>query len=261
LASRQTRVIDGDGTATQSVTLYPGLLQYVQAVLVEVDNGAGPAIKPTLTVATNNGQALAKQQQGRSIPAGDTGSATWALRLADEREDGVTSVVSGDPNVFTFPPGGPSVAVGRFSLSAQISRDGAAPALNVATGALAVTTTNVQHNTVNYQAGITANVVAVPSRLVIVSAGLYLIHAFSTWGNFGAADFGMCVGIVLGASAFVNPGTISRRVLGQVLTHEAVLMTRLNAGAIITQAVGQNSGAPIAMGIATLTAYRLGPRP
>jgi hypothetical protein len=84
VADRQTRVLGGNGSSVQAFTLDPGLLQYVQSVFVEVDNSAGADIQPTLTIQTNNAVTMAKKQQGRSIPAGDSGSATWALRLDDE---------------------------------------------------------------------------------------------------------------------------------------------------------------------------------
>jgi hypothetical protein len=183
LASRQTRVIGGNLTRTQTFELAPGILQYVQSVLVEVDTTASPDTTPLLTVKTQDGVPVADKAQGRAMTGGATGRATWALRLDDEKADGVTSVVSGDPNVFTFPPGGPSVAVGRFSLAAQIVRTAGAVAANVASGALVITTTNVQHNVIAYSAGITASVSATPSRLTIVQPGLYVIHAASAWGS------------------------------------------------------------------------------
>jgi hypothetical protein len=261
VADRQTRVLGGNLTRTQSFELAPGILQYVQSVLIEVDTTASPDTTPLLTVKTQDGVPVADKAQGRAMTGGATGRATWALRLDDEVEPGVTSVVSADPELWTFPTTGPAVSIGRFTIGAQITRDAAAPALNVATGALVVTTTSVKHNIVDYQHGVTANVAATPSRLTIVSAGLYLIETVSGWANFGAADFGMCVGPELGVSGLVNPGTVSRRVLGQVLVHQAVNVQRCNAGQIITHAVGQNSGAPIAMGSGTLSAYRLGPLP
>jgi hypothetical protein len=74
----------GNGTATQQFELAPGLLQYVQAVYVDVDNSGGTATSPTLTVSEQSGVVIAKKQQGKTIDAGVTGSATWALRLDDE---------------------------------------------------------------------------------------------------------------------------------------------------------------------------------
>lgn len=84
MANRQTKIIGGNGTQAQAFTLDPGLFQYVQSVLVEVDNTAGPDVRPTLSVQTVNGAPIADKRQGEVIPAGDTGRATWALRLTDE---------------------------------------------------------------------------------------------------------------------------------------------------------------------------------
>lgn len=259
--SRQTRVIGGNLTRTQSFELAPGILQYVQSVSVEIDTTASGDTTPLLTVKTQDGVPIADKAQGRAMTGGATGRATWALRLDDETEPGVLSVTSFDPELWAFPPAGPAVGIGRFTIGASISRNGAAAALTVASGSVVVTTTNVQHNVVNFQHGVTANVGVSPSRLTIVSDGLYLVQAQSVWGNFGAADFGLCVGVVVGASPLVNPGTVDRRVLNDGFIHSAEAIVRLSAGNVLTHAVGQNSGIARAMGIGTLTAYRLGPLP
>lgn len=77
---RQTRVIGGNGTQSLSTALAPGLFQYVESVLVQVTNGGGDA-QPELTIATANGTVIATQRQDDVIPAGDTGAATFALRI------------------------------------------------------------------------------------------------------------------------------------------------------------------------------------
>lgn len=79
---RQTRVLDGSGTDTVSYSLPPGLFQYVESIRAVIDNtGGGVAVKPELEVATANGVVIATTKQSESIPAGDTGGATFALRL------------------------------------------------------------------------------------------------------------------------------------------------------------------------------------
>lgn len=84
MADRHTVQIGGDGTDTIAYTLPPGVLQYVQSVLVNIDNTAGGDATPLLTVQTVNQLPVADQMQGSAIPGGDTGRATWALRLAGE---------------------------------------------------------------------------------------------------------------------------------------------------------------------------------
>jgi hypothetical protein len=86
MADPRTINIGGSRAATQQFELAPGLLQYVQSVYVEIDNSAGAAARPTLTLSEQSGVVIAKKRQGESIPAAGTGSATWALRLDDERE-------------------------------------------------------------------------------------------------------------------------------------------------------------------------------
>jgi hypothetical protein len=80
----RTIVVAGNGTQAASYTLPPGIFQYVQSVLVQVDATAAPAVRPTLSIAEQSGVVIATKRQGEAIPAGDTGSATWALRLTDD---------------------------------------------------------------------------------------------------------------------------------------------------------------------------------
>lgn len=84
MADPRTINIPGSGTDTQQYTLAPGLLQYVQAVYVEIDNTNGSDTRPVLTISEQSGVVIAKKRQGESVPGFDTGSATWALRLVDE---------------------------------------------------------------------------------------------------------------------------------------------------------------------------------
>ncbi len=85
MADPQTRVMGGDGTSTLSYALAPGVFQYIESVLVEVDATAGGDAQPVLSVLTHDGVVIAAKQQGDVIPAGDTGRATWALRLTDKQ--------------------------------------------------------------------------------------------------------------------------------------------------------------------------------
>lgn len=80
----RTIVLAGDGTSVARYKLAPGVLQYVQSVLVEVDATGAGAVRPTLKVSEQSGVVIATKRQGQPIPAGDTGTATWALRLTDE---------------------------------------------------------------------------------------------------------------------------------------------------------------------------------
>lgn len=83
----------GNGTDTQQFELAPGLLQYVQSVYVEIDNSAGSDARPTLTLSEQSGVVIAKKRQSESIPAGGTGSGTWALRLDDKSGATLTGVI------------------------------------------------------------------------------------------------------------------------------------------------------------------------
>ena len=80
----RTIVLPGNGTQAASYVLPPGLLQYVQSVLAEVDATAAGSVRPTLSIAEQSGVVIATKRQSEAIPGGGTGSATWALRLTDD---------------------------------------------------------------------------------------------------------------------------------------------------------------------------------
>lgn len=81
---RATRQIGGTGSAALSYQLAPGLAQYVESVLVEVDTSGAGDTTATLSVATPDGIVMARKVQGQTIDGGGSGSATFALRLDDD---------------------------------------------------------------------------------------------------------------------------------------------------------------------------------
>jgi len=118
----RTIVLPGTGTQTRSYTLPPGIYQYVQSVLVHVDATAAPAVRPTLRVKEQSGVVIATKRQGQPIPSGDTGTATWALRLVDEPSGpgpnadctlGYQGVGADVPRVFGTVTGDPDVTPNR----------------------------------------------------------------------------------------------------------------------------------------------------
>lgn len=76
-------VAAGNGTQTLTFSLpaAPGLK--IQSVVATVTNGAASAVRPKITITDPSGEVIATTTQADSIPAGDTGTATFALRLAD----------------------------------------------------------------------------------------------------------------------------------------------------------------------------------
>lgn len=78
---RRTIVVSIDAAQAVSYQLPPDVLQYVQSVVASVDATAAGDVKPTLYVKTGNEVVIAAKRQSEAIPAGDTGLATWALRL------------------------------------------------------------------------------------------------------------------------------------------------------------------------------------
>jgi len=80
-------------SAVESYTLAPGLAQFVESVYVEIDNTAGGDAQPLVTLSDQSGVVIAKKRQGGTIAGGDTGSSTWALRLADETTQAANATV------------------------------------------------------------------------------------------------------------------------------------------------------------------------
>ncbi len=85
MSEPRTINLPGSGTDTQQYELAPGLLQYVQAVRVTIDNSGGADAHPNLSVAEQSGVVIADAPQNGTIPAGESDAAsTWALRLLDD---------------------------------------------------------------------------------------------------------------------------------------------------------------------------------
>jgi hypothetical protein len=83
---------------TLSFALPPGVTIDVESVLAAIDASAAGDTTATLTIADSSGAVIARKAQTQVVAAGtNPGSATWALRLADEQ---VAAPVSGGDYVF-----------------------------------------------------------------------------------------------------------------------------------------------------------------
>jgi hypothetical protein len=83
-----TVVVGGNNTNSLSFLIPPGVVFDVQSVVASIDaSGAGDTI-PELEIFDKTGVVIATKRQGLPTPAGDTGLATWALRLDDETKAG-----------------------------------------------------------------------------------------------------------------------------------------------------------------------------
>lgn len=81
----RTVVVAGVGTNQLAFTLPPGVAIDVESVYAAIDaSGASGGVTATLTVSEQTGVVIAAKRQGETVDAGGLGSATWALRLADE---------------------------------------------------------------------------------------------------------------------------------------------------------------------------------
>jgi hypothetical protein len=74
----------GNGTSTLSYTI-PGAGLDLESVYAVIDASAATTdVTAELTIADQSGVVIAKRTQAVTVPAADTGSATWALRLDDD---------------------------------------------------------------------------------------------------------------------------------------------------------------------------------
>lgn len=84
-----SNLVAGLGT-NQAVFTMPGNLGVkVQSVVATINNGTGNDVTATVVVKDSAGQVIATKRQADVIPAGDVGTATWALRLDDSDGTGI----------------------------------------------------------------------------------------------------------------------------------------------------------------------------
>lgn len=239
MANRQTKIIGGNGTDSLAFTLDPGLFQYVQSVLVEVDNTAGPDVRPTLSVQTVNADPIADKRQGEAIPAGDTGRATWALRLADETASSGGEVAQ--PSCFLITPGSQLIANG--TLTTIDFDDFAVPPM--------FDQGDMHDNIVN------------PSRITIPLAGKYVIGGHSTWDVESRLNLRQGIfkvnGAQLGEPVAFTPGATGGSLGGFCLAYDWSRIMDLVAGDYVQLAVFQNSGVGVTLTAAEFWATRIGP--
>lgn len=76
-----SNVVAGNGTQTATFTLPNTVLLDVSSVVATVTNGSASAVTPEVTVRDQAGVVIATTAQTSSIPAGDSGTATFARRL------------------------------------------------------------------------------------------------------------------------------------------------------------------------------------
>jgi hypothetical protein len=124
-----------------------------------------------------------------------------------------------------------------------ISRDGAAGAMSITSGPLNATTTLIQHNNIGEEAGVDCDIVSTPSRIVIVTPGLYVVSSSLVDLDSGSDDYGLALGHAFNArSAVWVPAEVVRRVIGGGAVPHTMSFLLFDEGDYITQVVGQNSG-------------------
>lgn len=87
----------------------------IDSAVATIDNTGGGDIQPMLYLTNASGEVIAKKRQSSTIPAGDTGTATWALRLADDGGGAASPIGPGKTGFYlnaghSVAPGGDTLA-------------------------------------------------------------------------------------------------------------------------------------------------------
>jgi hypothetical protein len=83
-ADANSNLVQGTGTNSLTFTMPGTVALNVQSVVATINNAAGADTTAELTVRDQSGVVIATKRQGEVIPAADTGTATFALRLSDD---------------------------------------------------------------------------------------------------------------------------------------------------------------------------------
>jgi hypothetical protein len=83
-ADVSSNLVQGAGTQSAVFTMPSNVALKVESVVATVSNGSASDVTPELTIKDSSGVVIATRRQTAPIPAGDTGTATFALRLADD---------------------------------------------------------------------------------------------------------------------------------------------------------------------------------
>jgi hypothetical protein len=224
VASRQTRVIGGNGSSVQSFELAPGILQYVQSVLVEVDMSASPPTTPVLTVQTQDGVPVTDVPQGRSLPAGGAGRASWALGLDAEQEPATDPFLPVEA-VYARMTGGQSVNNNALGI--------------------------INFTSVKYDHGGWINLIIDPTLFTVPVTGYYTVQAQYEWNIAAGAGQRRVASINLIGDPF-NSGFVAREEVPTInavpTSQNVVLSRRLVAGSQLQAVVLQGSGGPFTIG-------------
>lgn len=89
-----SNLVQGTGTRSATFTMPGNVAINVESVVATITNGAATAITPQLTIKDAAGVVIATKRQGETIPAADSGTATFALRLGDNGGGGGISKVT-----------------------------------------------------------------------------------------------------------------------------------------------------------------------
>jgi hypothetical protein len=81
VATPTTAVVAGSNSSSQTWPLPKSTSFKIQSVSASITGAGGAATTAELQIVLPTGEVVAAERQSSSIPAGDTGVATWALRL------------------------------------------------------------------------------------------------------------------------------------------------------------------------------------
>lgn len=85
MAGQTVEVSLGNPGPSATFQIPADVVPFVDSIYAEIDNTAGSDTTPTLEIRGPNGDTVAAVPQDDVVPGGDTGRATWALRLPGKR--------------------------------------------------------------------------------------------------------------------------------------------------------------------------------
>jgi hypothetical protein len=87
-----SNIVTGNGTRSLTFTMPKTVALDVESVVASLNNASAADVTPEITIKDASGEVIATTAQTTAIPAGDTGTATFARRLAASQAGGGSGI-------------------------------------------------------------------------------------------------------------------------------------------------------------------------
>lgn len=232
-AQPRTIVLTDDGAGAIEYQVPEGVALKVESVVADVSALLADA-QPTLKIVAPGGVVIAEKRQSDRVETSITfGTATWALRLADD-----------------------GAGLGALAVGALVFNNGQ----TITTGGT-IPSRDVTFTTVAFDTDGMADLAANNERLTVRTAGIYLLVARWQWTGAWADGNFASTGITLNGNniaASFNAGSVGPG--GPALSQPVSAVENLAVGDFVGMHVGHNSGVN-RTGLGRFAAIRLGAGP